>query len=1486
MRKQHCLALLMLFALAGGAVAEEHDFYRYLRYPAKLVPGVGRNKVEQAGGGDAVGYKRRTVQWWPRQGQDIVDVPKGAPLRVWTRNKGQENKEAQAGVCRNWTASDGETFKAHLIGFKSFGTSTVDPTSGQVLIPAAILRMENGEQRAVVDYGPVSRMLSQEDHDFIQKVWEKAFPKLHATVSDDDLPMPGRPPGGTDPDAALKFWKGGYPKFNGLEPARDGAKYPRWGWRGDELIFETRHYHIIARPKTWGRPANWICPEDVERQDLYRKHVLEYLENFWTYVEAAGASMPYWRRFGPNCKYIIHVHRARAAGGWGHCGIGDCSPHIFAHEFFHGQPLGGWGAEAETMCNAGQHTAMPGELQMFNGGFRYPWRNVFYMGYQSSLWFFVLGDNPNWGYGIQTVAGCLASDAESTAFHTIARLGQKKGLWKNGVKGFGDFFGEYAARMVTCDFVEQYPIRAKYGMPEMSAVYPVYGHENRYRISNAEAPRWCGYNIIRLKAVKGAKEIAADFQGIHDPAQHSDWRACIVAVDGNGRARYSPLWNKGKMAFALKPSDKHLWLTVSASPSAFPVLRSGRRGASYRSMFQTGIHAPRHPWEVTLTGCEPGSPHRRQGDVVNFDELHGRCDSDNTYLNYPVKHEVPIPLAEEDGKLAQEKLAAMLPRIKASGDALKKKVESGLTRKGYFWDKKTMRLGDLASRVKFLQRNARGHRHPNGGGFVADNAHVAASAYVGPNAMVLDGARVKDNACIKGFAVVLGSKTVISGNAKIGGRAWVFGDLAVSGNARILEAATVTTLMRTPRTPSQRFEGQATITGSAVIKGEHFLHLSYATDQTVTGGVVMDYTPTIHNGQAGVFKYGRFHQEHHRRPPSFSGGVDAGALYANWQFNQPKAVLLEDAYVNNNGILYGRPEFADDGEHRCIVFNGKDQYAEAPPSVADFGELTIDMLVNRSGDKGGRLFDFGTGADECFYLAIEGRSGKPTLTARHKGKSCSLAASQGLPADKWARVRVEMDGSAACIYVDEKQVAKGKFEFRPRDVFIGDRPEGNFIARGRSKDEFFKGKMDHFRIYRKVHDDFNSLGPAPFPLTQIQEWSERDQQRSDEWAGRRRAKEAEIRAGRYGQLQDEIKQLNGRRSALYKKTAKIEELEKRSRQAEEAKRALDRKINEKYKVLANTPQAEKEIKELRGKIDGITRRIRESSEYLKFTADIRACEKRRGEMEKEARESPELKAISAKADAAGKEMQAAEERIGQVPELKKVLESSEREKDNRKKRELRDKYNRLFAARKQADLKWQKADVAHRRLGSSYNEAVRNAIDSHAGRKRMEGEIRRLREAQDTLFAKRRKSHPTLARLEESVRAKQSALSAARKQIEDQVRSGGDYKKAEAARVAARKAIDDERKRLEQEKSKDAADLAARIETLQRESSVLWNKALKTAGLSGMNPYPDGSAAGMNDLQRSPAYHTTADWEDRTREEIDGKAPAKMMEWLKRVRGY
>ncbi len=596
-------------------------------------------------------------------------------------------------------------------------------------------------------------------------------------------------------------------------------------------------------------------------------------------------------------------------------------------------------------------------------------------------------------------------------------------------------------------------------------------------------------------------------------------------------------------------------------------------------------------------------------------------------------------------------------------------------------------------------------------------------------------------------------------------------------------------------------------------------------------------------------------------------------------------MTLEDSYVNNDGILHGGPAFADDGGHRCIVFNGRDQYAETPPSVADFGELTIDVLVNRAAGGGGRLFDFGTGDDECFYLAVDGRNGRPTLGARHDGKRYGLTASEGIPAEEWTRVRVEMDGSSAFIHIDGEEVAGKRFEFRPRDVFPGDRPEGNFIACGRNGDEFFHGRMDHFRIYRKVHDDFDTVGPPPFALTQMQEWSEEEQELSDEWEGRRKAKEAELKAGEYGDMQNEIRRLEKHKSAL-RKTANLDHLEARAREAEKEKRALDRKIHDEFKALPGTVKTEREVKELRRKMDEIMKEIRRNSEYAKLAEDIRTCEKQRGEAEKEIRESPSLKAISAKAGAADEERRKVEERIKQLPELKRIKELSEQEEDNRKKRGLQDKYRRLFEARRLADPGWQKTAVASQRLGRLRDETLRNEREDHSGLAKKTSERHQLGRKLSALETRLRESHPELSRLEKSVRVKQGVLGAKRKQIEERVRSSAAYKNAEAARVAAKKAVEDERKRGQGEKSKELAQIAARISELQKESKLLWGSTLRNAHLLGRNPYPGRDAAKLMGVQQKVVYHTTADWEDRTREEVDGKAPPKMKKWLVRVRGY
>ncbi len=1495
-------AVLAAALFTVDTAAEEIDYYENLRFYPELRPDVGRDQVDQDGGPDATGYRRRTVRWWPRKGQDIVDVPEGTPLRTWTRNKGQHDKEALAGLCRNWTESDPETFEAHLVGFRGFGVPTPNPTfSDEVMIPAAILRLEDGRQKAVVHFEPLSKMLCAEDHAFILKTWKAAWPKVQASVSD--------APYITNP--------------------RDTASFP-----DDDpgcLVIESPHWRFQTGSTTWVDDFYLISPDEPEKQARYRQGTLEFAESLWTYVEAAGARMPFWREHGPDYKFCATTGPGARrgwerfdpgnGGGYGCCTLYWCGggPRNvkLSHEFFHS------GYHGENGCNAGQHMLIPGELPMFSHNFCYPWRNVMFAEYQAGLWMTALGENPNFGHGIVAVLGSLRSDAEPTLYHAAARLGQRKGLWANGIKGLGDFFGEYAARMVTVDFIEQPMLRCKYGMPEVSYLRPVYGRPSTYRIPNAEEPRAYGFNIVRLVPDEGAKGITVVFHGFYEPADHSDWRACIVAVDGEGRARYSPMFNRGKMSLRLKPSDKHVWLTVAATPSALPV-REGAGWHGSMNVYYRGNHTPRFPWEVTLAGCTPGSPHRRQGDVVNLDELY-TINNENFYVDHAVKHEVPIRGWEADATLAKEKLAAMLPRIEAAEEAVQARLDAGEGHdeywlKDWYEYRKLERLEDLRQRVEFLQRNTKGRRHENGGGFVAENAHADPTAYVGPDAMVLDGARVEGNACIKQHAVVIGPRTVVSGNAKIGGKAWLFGDVTIDGNARVLESVVLATRYRRRggyHVHSDTFEGAANVTGNAVLKGEHIMQLCYARDQVLTGSLAVDYNAKIASRHGGVFDRGRFCRAgpyNWAYTPAASlghgliGGFDDGGLYVNWQFDQPKRCLMEDAYVNNNGVLHGEPDFIDDDGHKCVAFNGVDQYAEAPPSVADFGELTIDARIKWSGGRDQVLFAFGTNIDARFFLRLADKSGGPSLFAWHGERNVELRSPEALPANRWVDLRVTMNGSQAAIYFNGKCAAKGEFPFRPRDVFVGDEAEGNSIGCFINCDGhpawLFKGRIDHFRIYRQVHDDFDVIGQVPLALTQVlseetcrraaEPLDEKYTELADQWRERRDAKQRELSQQPDPNQPDvDPEELNRRRSQLLNESDLLTELNQKRSTLHTAKSELDRKAREKFELLAETVEANERIAQTRQTIERIRREIRETDEYTEAAEAVRAAERRLGEIERHVRESARFKVLEEAARAADVERNEAEEAVRQLPEVRKAREAYEQEEDRPKKDELRRKYESLLGAQRSSDENFQNAETNRRESWDRYHRSLREVLDVHPQRTKTREEIDALRKALTDLERKLKADRPELTESEAALKQRQQDLDEARRAFMARQPGSGewkdDFRRVLGELEAVDRAIAEEKRRLQRDNVDELAEIG-RIFHERAQRAKFWRLdgqglALQETGLA-QDPFARHVDRSVRTFQQSLGFRTSADWEYRTRQEINDDVTPIMKTWLERVRGY
>jgi len=706
------------FLLAASHVsAAEYEFYKGCQYPGKgLRPGVGLNKVIDAGG-EPKQYARRTVQWWPRRGEDMVEVVDGMPLRTWTF-QGHAPGRAPSGPAAENIFSEYGTIRAHLAGFRGVGAS---PGAE----PCIVLRLADGRKRLFP-----SGTFVKEDRDFIMKLFEGEMKRIRENSVKveyhvrDDL-------------------SGAYPNI--AKPGEPGT-----------MLVESEHIVWASGSQSGDPNEPWIHEADLAKGKRYREDVMRWSENMWSLYQYSGNLMCGWDREQQD-KYVITVPGTKrdgfktiggyAGGGYGGCGIKGANKWLLAHEWGHGLRInssyvGGGEAGADTCATfcfpgpRGNHQTRRPERHVFSG----------IGGYGVTTFYNVMGDNPNWGHG-WFFAMPYGQDDTGHTLLTIARVGQQRGLFDNGIRGLGDLMGEYAARVATFDCELEYSYRRALFSPVRHWMEPVSVEERIYRITADYAPEPWGMNIVRLVPDEGAKEIAVDFHGLHDPEAYSDWRACIVSLGADGIRRYSPLWNKDRMRASVKTDDISHWLTVAATPTAMYLNKNPH--TRNIGVFCSGRHACRYPWRAQFTGARPGSPH---WSVADFGARE------------PSGHRL-VPVVP--GSRAAAYLKREIERLTAiAKDAKEDHVKRGAALQ--------------AERIRTrLAEMAKGKRHPNGGGWVQDTAKVDATAYVGPNAMVLDAAQVLGHASVEDFAVVRDS-------ARVKDHARVFGAAKIEGNDTVV----------------------------------------------------------------------------------------------------------------------------------------------------------------------------------------------------------------------------------------------------------------------------------------------------------------------------------------------------------------------------------------------------------------------------------------------------------------------------------------------------------------------------------------------------------------------------------------------------------------------------------------------------------------------------------------------------------------------------
>tara|TARA_B110000037_G_scaffold3093_1_gene3507 strand:+ start:2809 stop:7308 length:4500 start_codon:yes stop_codon:yes gene_type:complete len=316
-----------------------------------------------------------------------------------------------------------------------------------------------------------------------------------------------------------------------------------------------------------------------------------------------------------------------------------------------------------------------------------------------------------------------------------------------------------------------------------------------------------------------------------------------------------------------------------------------------------------------------------------------------------------------------------------------------------------------------------GKPHPNGGGWVADTAEVDETAYVGPGAMVVGASQVRENAVIEDSAIVLG-RSVISGNAKVSGGA-VLGNKIMDGYARCWDEV-------------QDDDGHV-----------RPLPLRAGRKQARPDGLWINYAM---NGDGGL-----------RLDDYFRHDMGVSDFYH------------EALGISLHGVVYGQPDYVKiDGKWGMRIAKSS-QVAMLNPRAVDLGEITLALSLRREKAVTATLFDLGSNKDNCMVLTLN-KKGNPKFVARKNGKTVvTLSGKTAIPLDQWAKLRVEIDGQQARLFVNEKPEATVKTTFRPCDVALPGAPQLSSLGNNRQKNSPLMGVLDELVIYSRVNEDFASL---------------------------------------------------------------------------------------------------------------------------------------------------------------------------------------------------------------------------------------------------------------------------------------------------------------------------------------------------------------------------------------------------------------------------
>ncbi len=166
----------------------------------------------------------------------------------------------------------------------------------------------------------------------------------------------------------------------------------------------------------------------------------------------------------------------------------------------------------------------------------------------------------------------------------------------------------------------------------------------------------------------------------------------------------------------------------------------------------------------------------------------------------------------------------------------------------------------------------------------------------------------------------------------------------------------------------------------------------------------------------------------------------------------------------NHAAFCGTPSW---GEGKvgasCVAFDGKTQFLQLAPTVANHDELTISCWVYwMGGSIWQRIWDFGNGTSNYMSLTPKSDSGI-RFVANNGGSEEVIRVPRSMSLKTWHHLCVTIGSEGAKLYMNGSLVGQNAtFSIRPSEL----RPVLNFVGRSHSAaDPLFNGSIDDFRIY-------------------------------------------------------------------------------------------------------------------------------------------------------------------------------------------------------------------------------------------------------------------------------------------------------------------------------------------------------------------------------------------------------------------------------------